>query len=316
MKKIVTIGGGTGTFMVLNALKDYPMHLSAIVSMADDGGSTGILRDEYGVLPPGDIRRALVALSRSGDTMRNLFNYRFDGGGFHGHSFGNLFLSALERTTGNFADAVREASQILNIAGEVIPVTLDNVRLHARLEDGSVIRGERNIDIPKTKSRSRISKVWLKPRGRINPAARRALLVADMIIIGPGDLYTSIIPNLLVRGMPQAIRKSKAKKIYIANLMTKFGETHGFGANDFVEAVEKYLGEKILDLVIFNSKKPPAAVLRRYKKEKAEFIEPPAPKSRSRGKPEFILRDLLDKGKFVRHERRGKLAKVILSLLR
>lgn len=311
---IVVIGGGTGTFTVLSALKKLPgVKLSAIVSMADDGGSSGILRDQYGVLPPGDIRRALVALSASGDVMRNLFNYRFKEGGLRGHSFGNLFLTALEKVTGDFASAVREASQILNVDGEIIPVTLDDVRLYAKLEDGKVIRGERNIDIPKGNYRARIEKVWLVPEARINPDAGRALHNADLIVIGPGDLYTSLAPNLLVKGIPRAIRESKAKKVYVVNLMTKFGETHGFKGEDFVKEIEKYLGKNVLDYVIFNNKRPSKTVLERYKKEKAEFVVPP--KIQGWGKTKFICADLLDSGKFVRHDPRRKLANVLISLI-
>lgn len=300
--------------MVLSALKKYPVNLSAIVTMADDGGSTGMLRDQYGVLPPGDIRRALVALSEPGETLRNLFNYRFKEGGLHGHSFGNLFLSALEKVTGNFDSALREASRILNIRGEVVPVTLDDVRLYAELEDGRVLRGETKIDIPTDSYRARIEKVWLEPEARMNPSVKRVLHAADLIVLGPGDLYTSLIPNLLVKGVAQAIAESKAKKVYVANLMTKFGETGGFRAEDFLREIEKYLGEDVLDFAVFNKKKPSAAVLTRYKKEKSEFVDtrglPP-----KRGKIKYVLADLLDSGNFVRHSSRGKLAEILLSLI-
>lgn len=312
-KNIAAIGGGAGTFVVLSALKSYPVNLTAIVSMADDGGSTGVLRDELGVLPPGDIRRALVALSESSETLRALFNYRFHRGGLHGHNFGNLFLSALQKVTGNFAAAVRETSHILSIKGEVVPVTLDNVRLYAKLEDGKTIRGETNIDIPKNRARTKIKKVWLKPAAKLNPDVRRILRVADLVIIGPGDLYTSLIPNLLVKGMPEEIRRSKAKKIYIANLMTKFGETHNFQAGYFVGEVEKYLGRNILDYAIFNNKKPAPEVIRRYKKEKAEFVNP-SNLNLKQEKPKYILTNLIDPGALMRHSQK-KLAKVILSLI-
>lgn len=308
-KNVVVVGGGTGTFAVLSALKDCPLHLTAIVSMADDGGSTGALRDQYGVLPPGDIRRAMVALSQESKTLRELFNYRFGNGDFSGHSFGNIFLSALEKLTGNFGSAVSEASRILNLRGKVHPVTLDNIRLNARLADGKILKGETNIDIPRGASRASISKVWLSPSAKINPEARRAISSADLIVVGPGDLYTSLIPNLLVRGVPEAIKKSRAKKVFVCNLMTKYGETHGFCAEDFVAEIEKYLGRDVLDYAVFNSKKPHSTVLRRYKKEKAEFIEPP-PKSQK-----YILADLLDEGPFIRHEPKKKLAKALISLL-
>jgi uncharacterized cofD-like protein len=313
MENIVTIGGGTGTFTVLTALKKYPVHLTAIVSMADDGGSTGLLRDQYGVLPAGDVRRALVALSESSDTMRNLFNYRFKGGGLQGHSFGNLFLMALEKVTGSFASALEEASHILNINGEVAPVTLDDVRLCARLANGTIIRGETNIDIPRAPHRSPIEDVWLEPDARMNPSLRRILKNADLIVIGPGDLYTSVIPNLLVPGVKEEIGRSKAKKVFICNLMTKQGETDGFSGEDFLNILGKYLGKNILDFAIFNDKKPSERLLRRYRREGAEFVAPPAARSGGRGM-KYILGDFIDTNDFVRHGPLRKLGKLLISL--
>lgn len=313
MKHVVVIGGGTGTFTVLSALKKYPVHLTAVVSMADDGGSTGMLRDQYGVLPPGDIRRALVALSDSEGILRELFGYRFKEGGLHDHNFGNLFLAALEKITGDFTLALREASIILNVNGEVVPVTLDDVRLYAELEDGKMLRGETQIDIPKSSTRMPIKKIWLQPEAKMNPSVKRVLHHADLIILGPGDLYTSVIPNLLVKGVPEAIRTSKAKKVYVGNLMTKFGETHGFSASDFVSKIEEYLGKKVLDYVIFNSKKPAAAILRKYKKEQEEFVGVDGLNTKNK-KPKYILADFLDSGGLIRHSQ-NKLAKAILSLL-
>lgn len=305
-KKVVVVGGGTGTFMVLSALREYPLELTAIVSMADDGGSTGILRDQYGVLPPGDVRRALVALSDA-PALRELFNYRFEKGDLKGHSFGNIFLSTLEKISGNFASAVSEASRILNIKGEVLPVTFQDVRLYAELDDGKILKGETNIDISRTKFRAKIKKVWLSPAAKINSEAKEAITRANLIVVGPGDLYTSLIPNLLVRGVPEAIKKSKANKVFVCNLMTKFGETHGFTGKDFVEEIEKYLGKNILDFVVFNNKKPVDAILAKYKKEKAEFVEPQIIEN-------GILTDLLAPGPFIRHDHK-KLAKVLTSLL-
>ncbi|MEK7508021.1 MAG: gluconeogenesis factor YvcK family protein [Patescibacteria group bacterium] len=310
-KRIVTIGGGTGSFTVLNALKKYPgVRLSAIVSMADDGGSTGALRDQYGVLPPGDVRRALVALSESSETLRELFNFRFRQGSFHGHSFGNLFLSALEKVTGNFSSAVQEASRILNICGEVIPVTLDDVRLRAELADGTVLRGEGSIDVPKG-DRAHITRVWLEPKARMNPRVNHALSEADCIIIGPGDVYTSIVPNFLVSGVASAFRKSKAKKIYVVNLMTKWGETDGFNVRDFTREIERYAGKGMLDCVLFNITRPPASVLKTYAREKAEFVKPIVPHENGTS---YIGARLIHSGKLIRHDPR-KLAKAIFSLL-
>lgn len=308
--KIVVIGGGTGAFTVLSGLRKYPVELSAIVSMADDGGSTGVLREEFGILPPGDVRRVLVAMSHSDRLLSDLFNYRFEEGGLRGHTFGNIMLTALERVTGSFEDAVDEAARILRVKGKVFPVTLDNVRLFAELEDGKVISGETNLDIPKHDGRIRVSRVWLKPEAKLNEKAGRAIQEANLVVIGPGDLYTSIIPNLLVRGMKEALKKSSAKKIFVVNLMTKWGETTGFSAADFLSSLEKYLGKNVLDYVVINNKRPPVERARHYEKENAEFIEPgdlPA-------KPIPVFGNYLRGRGFVRHDPE-KLAKILTSLL-
>ena len=262
-KSIVVIGGGTGTFTVLSALKKYSFDLTAIVAMSDDGGSTGILRDELGVLPPGDVRTCLVALSSSDKLMRKLMNYRFEGGKLKGHSFGNLLLSALEKTTGSFDKAVERAGAILRIEGRVIPGTLDTVRLMAKVGTRT-IEGEERIQ--KTKLNGNLKKLWLNPKGHANPKALAALKKADAIIIGPGNLYASLVTNLLVHGIPEAIRDSKAKKIFICNLMTKKEHTLDFSVADYTRDIEKYLGGKV-DFVIYNNRMPSAKILKRYARE-------------------------------------------------
>ena len=314
-KRIVVIGGGTGTYNVLSALKNRQVYLSAIVSMADDGGSTGILREEFGILPTGDARRALVALSRHPDELLSkLFNYRFREGGLDGHNFGNLIITALERICGGFEKALQEASRLLAVEnGEVIPVTLSNIKLMAELEDGAVIQGETNIDIPKHDGELAIKKIWLEPEAKANSRALKAIRQAELIIIGPGDLYTSVIPNLLVRGISEAIAESKAKKVFVCNLMTKYGETHGFVAGDFILALENYLGEGVLDAVILNNQKPPEEILKRYRKERAFFVDPFFIKSQEVKKIKVIKTNFVRKGEFARHDH-GKLADVILKL--
>ncbi|OGG52631.1 hypothetical protein A3C20_00045 [Candidatus Kaiserbacteria bacterium RIFCSPHIGHO2_02_FULL_55_25] len=262
-KNIVVIGGGTGTFTVLSGLKKYPYNLAAIVTMSDDGGSTGTLRDELGVLPPGDVRQCLVALSSSDKLMRTLMNYRFDNGKLKGHSFGNLLLSALEKITGSFDEAVEKASEVLRIRGRVVPATLDKVHLMARVGK-RIIRGEEKIQ--SSHLNGSLNKLWLEPSARANPKALSAIREADCIIIGPGNLYASLIPNLLVRGIPEAIRKSKAKKIFICNLMTKMEHTHGWSVADYVQTIEKYLGAP-LNVVVYNNKRPDAKVLKKYARE-------------------------------------------------
>ena len=262
-KNIVVIGGGTGTFTVLSGLKKYPFNLSAIVTMSDDGGSTGVLRDELGVLPPGDVRNCLVALSSSDKLMRTLMNYRFESGKLKGHSFGNLLLSALEKITGSFDEAVEKASEVLRIRGRVVPATLDEVRLMAQVGK-KIIRGEENIQ--NSTLNGSLKHLWLEPVARANPKALRAIREADLIVIGPGNLYASLVPNLLVRGLPEAMRKSNAKKVFICNLMTKTEHTHDWSVADYVASVEKYLGGP-LDVVVYNNKTPDKAILKKYARE-------------------------------------------------
>lgn len=300
-KRIVVIGGGTGIFSVLSGLKRYPLHLTAIVSMADDGGSTGILREEFGILPPGDIRRALVALSEEEQPLANLLNYRFSKGSFKGHNLGNLLLTALTDLEGSFEKAVRQAEKILGVRGEVIPVTLDKARLKAELENGQVIIGETNIDIPKHDGRLKIRKVWLEPACSANPSALKAIAQADLIIIGPGDLYTSIIPNLLVKGITEAIKKSRAKKAYICNIMTKFGETNNFMGKDFLQVIQKYLGDNVLDFALFNNHRPTPERIEKYAREKAKFVEPDLSSQRIKNL-QVIEGDFLRRRGFIRHD--------------
>jgi uncharacterized cofD-like protein len=262
-KNIVVIGGGTGTFTVLSGLKKYPFNLTAIVTMSDDGGSTGVLRDELGVLPPGDVRQCLVALSSSDTLMRQLMNYRFESGKLKGHNFGNLLLSALEKVTGSFDSAVEKASEVLRIRGRVVPSTLDKVTLVAKVGTRTN-RGEQALH--KTKMNGNLKKIWLTPKARPNPKALRAIKEADLIVIGPGDLYGSLVPNLLVEGISKAIRASKSKKVYVCNLMTNLRHSKNFSVADYTTVIERYLG-KPLDVIIYNNKAPSAALIKRYARE-------------------------------------------------
>jgi uncharacterized cofD-like protein len=264
MKSIVTIGGGTGQYTLLSGLKKYPVDLTAIVSMADDGGSTGILRDELGVLPPGDVRQCLVALSEAETLMRELFNYRFDEGGLKGHNFGNIFLSALEKTSGNFEEAVRVASSVLAVRGQVVPVTTGNVVL--RCDGGDVFEGQNAID-RMSLDEGRRRTLRLAPDAFANPKAVSAIERADCLVIGPGNLFCSIIPNLLVRGVPEAIGRSQARLIYNCNLMTKAGHTDGFGVGDFVDEIERYVGKGRVDYVVYNDTPPESELTERYVQE-------------------------------------------------
>ena len=271
MRKIVTIGGGTGSYVVLRGLKEYPLSITAVISMFDSGGSSGLLRDEFGILPPGDIRRALVALSdgKRAEILRQLFNFRFDNGGtLKGHSFGNLFIAALTSIYGSDIEAIRKASELLDIKGKVLPVSLDNSNLHAILEDGTEIVGETNIDIPKHDGAKAIKKVLLDPPAKLFDETRDAILSADMLVIGPGDPYTSVIPNLLVEGMKEALAKSKAKKIFVCNLLSKWGETHDFVASDIAREVLLYGGLSKFDFAICNTAPMEKKLVAAYEKEK------------------------------------------------
>ena len=313
-KKIVVIGGGTGVFTVLTGLRKYPTELTAVVTMADDGGSTGMLREDFGILPPGDVRRALIALSKTEDKiLAQLFTYRFkEGAGLHGHSFGNLMLTALERIVGDFEGAIVAAGKILGVEGGVVPVTKTFTKLFAELENGQIIRGESNIDIPSHDGRLKIKRVWLEPRAALNSSAEKAILAADLVVLGPGDLYTSVLPNLLIEGMPEALKKTKAKKVYITNLMTKFGETNDFVASDFLKTIEIYLGNKVLDYVVANNQKPAPARLKPYVKEKASFVE--LDSNNFSKKPLLVSAPLGRTKGFLRHDPE-RLARVLWGLI-
>lgn len=267
MKKVVTIGGGTGSFMLLSGLKEYPIELSAIVSMADDGGSTGVLRDELGVLPPGDVRQCLVALSESSEKLRNLMSYRFENGGLKGHSFGNLLLSALEKTEGSFVKGVEEAAEILNVRGTVVPVTGTDTTLMVELNDGTVLSGEHEINTNNRVRKLGIKKAFLKPRATANPDAVQKIKEADLVIIGPGNHYCSIIPNLLVAGIQKALKETKAKIVYNCNLVNKKGHTNAFTLDDYVTDIERYIGKGRIDYVTFNKKKPSPKLIALYQSE-------------------------------------------------
>ena len=270
MKRLVVIGGGTGTYVVLSGLKHFPYSISAIVSTVDSGGSTGKLRDQYGVLPPGDMRQCLVALSEAPDLWRKLFLYRFENGDFKGHNFGNIFLTALEQITPHYDDVIEMASYILQTKGHVIPVTYQKVHLCAQYADGEIIETEDLIDSAFHKV-ERIQKAYLKPSAKAQPLAIKAIQSAEYIILGPGDVYTSIVPNLIMGGMKDAIMRSSAQIIYIPNLMTKPGQTTHYTAMDHVNDIEKYLGRKI-DYILTNDEPISKEVIKYYKKHGCELV--------------------------------------------
>lgn len=328
MKNVITIGGGTGSFTLLSGLKKYPVNISAIVSMADDGGSTGRLRDELGVLPPGDIRQCLVALSNSSNILRELMNYRFDGGDLKGHNFGNILLSALEKIQGNFSLGVKEAINILGVRGQVIPVSEDEMNLCIKLKNSKILVGEKQLDHNDNVRKYGIEKVYLNPEAKANKEALVAIKKADVIVIGPGDHYGSIIPNLLVTGIGEAIRKSKAKVIYNCNLTNKKGQTENFDVDRYVKEINSYLGGPRIDFVIFPFDKPREDLQKKYEKRegKNSIVKLNMHNSISRNY-KIVQADVLNKmtikknkedkiadtRSFIRHDS-DRLANVILSI--
>lgn len=262
--KIAVIGGGTGSFTLLSALKDHTSQIAALVNMADDGGSTGTLRDELGVLPPGDVRQCLVALSGSPE-IRDLFNYRFDEGSLKGHAFGNLFLTALEKMTGDFVKGIETAGDVLNITGIVEPITLTNVKLAMRTTTGAETHGE--FEIAHKQFNGERPEFWLEPHAIASPRALRAIESADMVVIAPGNLYGSLAPALIVPGVGEALARSKALKVYVCNLVTKPGQTDNYSVGDFADEIERLGGAPFLDAVIYNTEAPSEQLLKKYAKE-------------------------------------------------
>ncbi|WP_257351876.1 gluconeogenesis factor YvcK family protein [Pseudalkalibacillus decolorationis] len=268
---VVVFGGGTGLSVLLRGLKKFPVNITAVVTVADDGGSSGRLREELDIIPPGDIRNVLAALSEVEPLVEQLFQHRFkNGNGLSGHSMGNLLLAAMSDITGNFVTGIRELSKVLNVRGRVLPASDQKVVLHAQLNDGSIVSGESKI--PHTGKK--IVRVFLTP-DTVKPLSEslRAIRSADLVLIGPGSLYTSILPSLLVPGITDAIKKSKAKKVYICNVMTQPGETDYFTAADHVNILVAHIGHQIIDTIIVNNSKVPDEVLKKYAFEGGEPVK-------------------------------------------
>jgi uncharacterized cofD-like protein len=248
--RVVCVGGGTGLPVLLRGLKEHTSNMTAIVTVGDDGGSSGRLRRELGLLPPGDLRNCIAALAEAEPLMTRLFQYRFnEGSGLEGHSFGNLFIAAMSGITGNFEEAVRETSRVLAVRGLILPSTLQHVTVHARSADGELIDGESNV----TERGKRIEEVWLQPDTiQANPEAIRSILEADIVVVGPGSLLTSVLPNLLVPGIRQALAISQATKIYVCNVATQHGETDDFGVSDHFRTLASHVGNNLFDYVLAN----------------------------------------------------------------
>lgn len=268
--KVVTIGGGTGLSVLLRGLKKYPLEITAVVTVADDGGSSGKIRSDMNIPSPGDIRNVIAALSDVEPYLEKMFQYRFDSGEVKGHPVGNLMIAAMTDIHGDFSTAVKVMSRILNVRGTVLPTTNDIATLNAVLSDGEIIRGESSI----TKAGGVIDHVYITPsRVKPNEDVLRAIEEADYIIMGPGSLYTSIIPNLVISKVSEKIRESNAKKIYVCNVMTQHGETDNYTVSDHIVAINKHVEENIFDLVIANSREFDDSILSKYHKEKQEPVK-------------------------------------------
>lgn len=263
--KVVVVGGGTGLSILLKGLKKFTPNITAIVTVADDGGGSGVLREDLGMLPPGDIRACMLALANTEPTMEKLFQYRFQDGMLKGQSFGNIFIAAMNGIYGNFETAIKEASNVLAITGKVYPMTLDNVKIKAELYNGKMVEGESHISIESTKEKSKIKRVSIEPE-IISPLPEALISIkeADIIVLGPGSLYTSVIPNLLVQDIVEAICESSAPKAYIVNVMTEPGETDDYKVLDHVEAILDHSREDILNYVIANTEDVPIETLKKY----------------------------------------------------
>ncbi|GAA5216228.1 uridine diphosphate-N-acetylglucosamine-binding protein YvcK [Corallincola platygyrae] len=275
--RVVTIGGGSGQYALLSSLRDLEhAAITAIVSMTDSGGSTGKLRDELGILPPGDILKCILALSPQRDVARDLLLKRFSSGErLAGHNAGNMLLTMLGQYAGSFQEGIKALAEILDVRGEILPVTTDKATLVAELTNGDRVFGESAIDLPRGDQREKISSVFLVPHHNdqvsVFPPVLEQIHKAQVILIGPGDLYTSIVPNLLVPGVKEALQTTRARIVYVTNIMTKFGETDSYHAEDFISEVETYIGRP-LDEIIYNEARPPERILARYAAQKSTFV--------------------------------------------
>lgn len=272
--KVVVIGGGTGLSVLLRGLKRFTSNITAIVTVADDGGGSGKLREDLGMLPPGDIRNCILALADTEPIMEKLLQYRFKEGTYKNQSFGNLLIAAMVGISDSFEDAIKRINDIFAVVGKVIPVTSEDVTLYAKLENGKIIKGESQIPIKSKELDSPIENVFLKPR-KVKPLleAKEAIIDADVIILGPGSLYTSILPNLIVEDITKMITKSSAVKVYVSNVMTQPGETDNYSVGDHVKAIYKHTSEDIVEYVYVNNKKIPEEIFNKYKGEGAQPVQ-------------------------------------------
>lgn len=316
--KVVVIGGGTGLSVLLRGLKLFTSNITAIVTVADDGGGSGKIREDLGMLPPGDIRNCILALADMEPTMEKLLQYRFEEGDLKGQSFGNLLIASMNGISGNFEEAIKKISDVLAVTGSVLPVTLRNITLYAKLRNGTVIKGESNIPIKSIEENSPIEKVFIKPKeAETIDDAIYAIEDADIVLLGPGSLYTSVIPNLLVKNIKESLNKTKAIKVYITNVMTQPGETSGYTVYSHVDALLNHWPEGSMDYVIANTGRIDDAISQKYETEGSEVTKlTEEDKEKLADKDiKLITENLIDiKRDYVRHDA-IKLSKIIINLV-
>ena len=301
-RDVVVIGGGTGSFGVLSGLREYRrLRLHSVVTMMDSGGDSGRLRDEYGVLPPGDLRRCVVALAEESQVLRDLFQYRFDEASLEGRSLGNLFFLAATKTLGSEKAAVDAIVRLLNVRGSVRPVTWDHTHLCAELEDGTVVRGEASIGIDAGPARAAIRRVYLDRPATACEDALAAVAGADAIVLAPGDLYTSTIANFLVSGLSEAVQAARAPLVYVMNLMTRYGETHGYDASHHVAELVRYVG-RVPDAVVTHAGRVPDALAERYLAEHAAPVVIDTGELERLGVARVKAADVMSASSLVRHD--------------
>ncbi|SCN25959.1 LPPG:FO 2-phospho-L-lactate transferase [Clostridium sp. N3C] len=311
----MVIGGGTGLSTMLRGLKYYTSNITAIVTVADDGGGSGDLREDLGILPPGDIRNCILALADTEPIMEELLQYRFTDGRLKNQSFGNLFLAAMDGISNNFEEAVQKMSSVLAVTGRVMPVTLDNMVLKAKFKNGNIVEGESAIPVKALEQNTSIERIFIEPEdAKPLEDALKAIEEADAIILGPGSLYTSVIPNLLVKDIAKAVRKSSALKLYVSNIMTQPGETDGYDAGDHVNAIYKHVNENFLDYIIVNAGKIDMQLEEKYKYEGSQLVEINYKKLKKLGvgviEGDFVK---VKKG-FIRHDAE-KLASILIETI-
>lgn len=327
--QVVVMGGGTGSYVVASGLVSEPVKTKMLMTMVDDGGSNKVIRDEFGLLPTSGIRQAIVALSKNQTTLRKLFTYRYDqgGAGLTGMTFGNLFMAAMADIMGSQKKGIEETCRLLQVEGEIIPISYDDVRLVAQYENGLTVTGEHQIDEPQHDGSLKIKKLSTKPKASLNSEAKKALLEADLIIMGPGDFYTNTVANLVVEGVTETLEKTKAKIAFITNLMTTYGETYNYSQLDFFEDLSHYLPLKLIDYILINNNlNYPQSALELYQEERAKPVKDDLKSSSIHDQVKIIRTDLLSrvitekkagdklKRSIIRHDSK-RLAQTIMTLL-